>query len=168
MIRKLLQLQRWPLKRVVLVADRGLLSLNNLQEIDKLQATLDAEGAGVQVQYVLAVPAARYGEFGPALQELDAKHEVGGAAWVEETVWQREDREQKLGVVVAHDPEAAARRTALRRKQIQELITLGEQWGGCCRTVAPRPSVYHAVKEARLAHLIKVDLKSDLFSFSID
>ena len=47
MIRKLLQ--RWPIKRVVLVADRGLLSLNNLHEIDKLQATLDAEGAGVQV-----------------------------------------------------------------------------------------------------------------------
>jgi transposase len=180
MIRKLLQ--RWPLKRVVLVADRGLLSLNNLQEIDKLQATLDAEGAGVQVQYVLAVPAARYGEFGPALQELDAKHEGGGPAWVEETVWQREDREQKLRVVVAHDPEAAARRTALRRKQIQELITLGQQWGGrlddqdAGKRRRGRPlsdsgakaKLYHAVKEARLAHLIKVDLKSDLFSFSID
>ena len=34
MIRGLLK--RWPLKRVVLVADRGLLSLNNLQEIERL------------------------------------------------------------------------------------------------------------------------------------
>jgi transposase len=101
---------------------------------------------------------------------------------VEETVWQREDREQKLRVVVAHDPEAAARRTAQRRKQIQELITLGEQWGGrldeqdAGKRRRGRPlsdsgakaKLYHAVKEARLAHLIKVDLKSDLFSFSID
>ena len=180
MIRKLLQ--RWPLERVVLVADRGLLSLNNLHEIDKLQATLDAEGAGVQVQYVLAVPAARYGEFGPTLQALGAKHEGGGPAWVDETVWQRENREQELRVVVAHDPEAAARRTALRRKQIQELITLGQQWGGrldeqdAGKRRRGRPlsdsgakaKLYHAVKEARLAHLIKVDLKTDLFSFSID
>jgi len=45
MIRSLLK--RWPLKRVVLVADRGLLSLNNLQEIETLQAKLDAAGAGV-------------------------------------------------------------------------------------------------------------------------
>ena len=52
-------LQRWPLERVVLVADRGLLSLNNLQEIERLQAELDAQGAGVQVQYLLAVPASR-------------------------------------------------------------------------------------------------------------
>lgn len=63
MIRSLLE--RWPLKRVVLVADRGLLSLNNLQELAQLQAQLDAAGRGVRLEYVLAVPAARYGEFCP-------------------------------------------------------------------------------------------------------
>ena len=52
MIRNLLE--RLPLKRVVLVADRGLLSLNNLQEIKRLQAELDAHGVGVQAQYLLA------------------------------------------------------------------------------------------------------------------
>ena len=55
MIRSLLA--RWPLKRVVLVADRGLLSLNNLQELAELQATLEAAGRGVRLEYVLAVPA---------------------------------------------------------------------------------------------------------------
>ena len=32
-------LTRYPLKRVVLVADRGLLSVNNLDELAKLQTT---------------------------------------------------------------------------------------------------------------------------------
>ena len=32
-------LARYPLKRVVLVADRGLLSVNNLDELAKLQTT---------------------------------------------------------------------------------------------------------------------------------
>jgi len=174
-------LQRWPLKRVVLVADRGLLNLNNLQEIDKLQAQLDADGSGVQVQYVLAVPAARYGEFQDELLELQGKH-AADQPWVDELTWTRKDPEQKLRLVVGHDPEAAARRTAKRRQQIQELVALGEEWGGrldeqdAGKRRKGRPlsdsgakaRLYHAVKDARLAHLIKVDLHSELFSFSVD
>jgi hypothetical protein len=56
-------LERRPLKRVVLATDRGPLNLNDLQEIEKLQTPLDAKGSGVQVLYVLAVPAARDDEF---------------------------------------------------------------------------------------------------------
>ena len=174
-------LQRWPLKRVVLVADRGLLNLNNLQEIDKLQAQLDADGSGVQVQYVLAVPAARYGEFQDELLELQGKH-AADQPWVDELTWTRKDPEQKLRLVVGHDPVAAARRTAKRCQQIQELIALGEEWGGrldeqdAGKRRKGRPlsdsgakaRLYHAVKDARLAHLIKVDLHSELFSFSVD
>lgn len=202
MIRELLQ--RWPLKRVVLVADRGLLSLNNLQEIERLQAELDAQGAGVQVQYVLAVPAMRYSEFEDELVQMQARHD-DASAWVDEMPWQwkksrttssqkastkQEDEDIQepscgapaLRVVVAHDPQAGARRTQRRRSKIQELVALGQQWGGQLdaqdkgRRGRGRPlsdsgakaRLYHAVKEAHLAHLIKVDLKSELFSFSID
>jgi hypothetical protein len=205
MIRGLLQ--RWPLKRVVLVADRGLLSLNNLQEIERLQAELDAQGAGVQVQYVLAVPAMRYSEFEGELTQMQARHDDAGA-WVDEMPWQwkkahrtsgqkagdpsavqeadgadeQPPPEPALRVVVAHDPEAGARRTERRRSKLQELVALGQQWGGQLdaqddgqrRRGRPlsdsgaKARLYHAVKEAHLAHLIKVDLKSDLFSFSID
>lgn len=202
MIRELLQ--RWPLKRVVLVADRGLLSLNNLQEIERLQAELDAQGAGVQVQYVLAVPAMRYSEFEDELVQMQARHD-DASAWVDEMPWQwkksrttssqkastkQEDEDIQepscgapaLRVVVAHDPQAGARRTQRRRSKIQELVALGQQWGGQLdaqdkgRRRRGRPlsdsgakaRLYHAVKEAHLAHLIKVDLKSELFSFSID
>ena len=199
MIRDLLK--RWPLKRVVLVADRGLLSLNNLQENERLQAELDAQGAGVQVQYVLAVPAMRYGEFEDELTQMQARHD-DAMTWVDEMPWQwkkkrRSKADQKvvepedqpadaaeptLRVVIAHDPQAGARRTERRRAKIAEIVALGQQWGGQLDAQdsgqrgrgrplsdsGAKARLYHAVKEAHLAHLIKVDLKSDLFSFSID
>ena len=199
MIRDLLK--RWPLKRVVLVADRGLLSLNNLQEIEQVQAELAAQGAGVQVQYVLAVPAMRYGEFEDELTQMQARHD-DAMTWVDEMPWQwkkkrRSKADQKvvepedqpadaaeptLRVVVAHDPQAGARRTERRHAKIAEIVALGQQWGGQLDAQdggqrgrgrplsdsGAKARLYHAVKEAHLAHLIKVDLKSDLFSFSID
>ncbi len=202
MIRSLLA--RWPLKRVVLVADRGLLSLNNLRELDALQAELDTAGRGVRLEYVLAVPAARYGEFKDELTELHAQHD-SAQPWVAQMAWCREEdptegagrskarkktaakaddgaKPEPYRRVVAHDPAAAARRTQARRDQIQELVARGEQWGGrldaqeAGQRQRGRPlsdsgakaRLYHAVKDAHLAHLIKVDLKSDLFQFTID
>ena len=57
MIRSLLE--RNPLKRVVLVADRGLLSVGNIDELAKLQAQLRKGGRDVALEYILALPAAR-------------------------------------------------------------------------------------------------------------
>ena len=42
-------LARWPLKRVVLVADRGLLSVNNLQQLRQLQDELHRAGRDVRL-----------------------------------------------------------------------------------------------------------------------
>jgi len=235
MIRKLLA--RWPLKRVVLVADRGLLSLNNLRELDALRAELVADERGVSLEYVLAVPAARYGEFKDELQALHQAHD-NSQPWVAEMTWQHDanpgkaamvakaDRPDKgsteahgaddaateapraepaepaepaeaakpgkpakttlqptsYRLVVDHDPDAAQRRTQARRTEIAELVALGEKWGGRLdaqdqgNRARGRPlsdsgakaRLYHAVKDASLAHLIKVDLKSDLFQFTVE
>lgn len=215
MIRKLLE--RWPLKRVVLVADRGLLSLNNLRELDALRAELAKAGRAVSLEYVLAVPAARYGEFKDELQALHQAHD-SSQAWVAEMTWRHSTRANKADdvdaaaaegaatagaddsqtrpvkaakaapeivtyrLVVDHDPEAAQRRTLARRAEMAELVALGEQWGGRLdaqeqgQRSRGRPlsdsgakaRLYNAVKEANLAHLIKVDLKSELFQFTID
>ena len=204
MMRKLLE--RWPLKRVVLVADRGLLSLNNLRELDALRAELLAGGRTVSLEYVLAVPAARYGEFQDELHTLHQQQD-NTAPWVGEMTWEHGKKAHldamdeaspdgsvaaepsqaappaaRYRLVVAHDPEAAQRRTQARRAEIQELVALGEQWGGRLdaqdggqrRRGRPlsdsgaKARLYHAVKDAGLAHLIKVDLKSELFQFSID
>lgn len=194
MVRALLA--RWPLKRVVLVADRGLLNLGNLRELQALQAELDALGRGVQLQYVLAVPAVRYGDFDTGLQALHAAHDTdtdADTAWVDEMRWTSQEDEADDGpdhddeafdyrVVVDHDPEAAQRKTAARRAQIDELIALGQQWSnrldeqdtGQRRRGRPlsdsgaKARLYHAVKEAGLGHVLKVDLRSELFQYTLN
>jgi hypothetical protein len=211
MIRKLLK--RWPLKRVVLVADRGLLNLNNLRELDALRAELAAAHTPVSLEYVLAVPAARYGEFRDELLALHNAHRAD-EPWTAEMVWRhgaKDDADANVQadvdappkkktrksrkaaatppeplaeyrLVVAHDPEAAARRTAARRQQLTELTSLGEQWSGRLdeqdegKRWRGRPlsdsgakaRLYHAVRDASLAHVVKVDLQSELFQFTID
>jgi transposase len=166
---------RYPLKRVVLVADRGLLSLSNLEELAQLQDTLHAEGIKIRLEYILAVPAARYGEFAQSLCVMTQAQEPQ-TSWVSELDW------QSRRLIVAHDPEVALRRTQQRRKQIDELVKQGQEWGGQLdaqdaghkRRGRPlsdsgaKARLYHAVKEANVANLIKVDLKHEEFSFSVD
>ena len=48
---------RYPIKQVVLVADRGLLSLDNLEAIRQIKV------GDEPLEFILAVPARRYGEF---------------------------------------------------------------------------------------------------------
>lgn len=179
MIRGLLA--RYPLKRVVLIADRGLLSTANIAELAKLQEQLKKDGRDVAVEYILAVPAARYGDFADDLMKLHQSQDAS-KAWCAETKW----GDSRL--VVAHDPVAAARRSTVRDKTMAELIELGQQCSvkldaqDQCKSAGKknkskgRPMsdsgtkarFYHAVKDAHMAHLIKVDLKAELFSYTID
>ena len=181
MIRGLLA--RYALKRVVLVADRGLLSVGNLEELDKLQAQLKTDGRDVALEYILAVSAARYGDFAEDLSQLSAAQTKQAAdhPWCAQTKWQ----DKRL--VVAHDPEVATRRAAARDKTIAELLAMGQQCsdkldgqdesqraekkkgkGRPMSDSGTKARFYHAVKDAHMAHVIKVDLKADLFSYSID
>ena len=179
MIRGLLA--RYPLKRVVLIADRGLLSTANIQELGKLQAQLKKDGREVAVEYILAVPAARYGDFADDLSSLHEAQD-NTQEWCGQTQW------KNSRLVVAHDPVAAARRGAARDRAIAELIDIGQQCSvkldahdesqriGKKNKTKGRPMsdsgtkarFYHAVKDAHMAHVIKVDLKAELFSYSID
>ncbi len=179
MIRGLLA--RYPLKRVVLIADRGLLSTANIEELSKLQEQLKKDGRDVAVQYILAVPAQRYGDFAQDLTKLHAAQD-NTKEWCSETQW------NTSRLVVAHDPVVAARRTTARDKTIEELLKLGEQCsakldaqdeleqaekkkkgkGRPMSDSGTKARFYHAVKVARMAHVIEVDLKADLFSYSID
>jgi len=256
MLKKLLG--RWPIKRVVLIADRGLLNVGNLRALHDLERSLKAQGRDIAVQFVLAVPAARYGDFKDELARMHAVHqsdlegqsstdaspgasevpdaaqvpakattpepqaakatEVKAAevkakeaqdkptpapsalAWVDEIAWtlpqeqcDASTADASIGdgsaqprttyrLVVAHDPEAAARRKNARSQQIKELVELGQSLGGRLddqdsgvkRRGRPlsdsgaKARFYNLVKEANLAHLIKVDLKAQTFCFSLD
>ena len=160
------------IKRVVLVADRGLLSLDNLDALSAVRLK-----SGVPLEFVLAVPGRRYGEFAEVLGDFQrdhcakAKKEITG-----ELVWQ--DRR----LIVAHDPERAGETHTLRRERLATLETQAATWSGKLDAQdngarargrklsdsGTKARFYHAVKEARLAHIVKVDLKGDLFAWHID
>ncbi len=121
MIRGLLV--RYPLKRVVLIADRGLLSTANIEELGKLQAQLKTDGRDVAVEYILAVPAARYGDFADDLKKLNEAQKVG-QEWCAETTW------SDSRLVVAHEPVRSAEQTALRDSRIQALVDRADALAG--------------------------------------
>ena len=180
-------LNRYPLKRVVLIADRGLLSVNNLDELAALQTALKAQGREVAVDYILAVPASRYGDFADSMAAM-AEQQPSGGEWVSETQWAAapagESATTRLSrrLVVAHDPVVGARRTQARQSAIDDLIKLGQQWSGKLdeqdagkrskgkplSDSGAKARFYHAVKDASLAHLIKVDLKAQAFTYTVD
>ncbi|MFV5216205.1 IS1634 family transposase [Azonexus caeni] len=165
-------LERFPsIRRVVLVADRGLLSLDNLEELSEIRLE-----SGEPLEFVLAVPGRRYREFAELLntfqaQCVDAEQEI-----VAELPW------RGLRLVVAHDPEVAKDAQALRRERIETLEAQASAWVGkldaqdagvkaCGKKLSDsgaKARLYHAVKEAHLANIIRVDLKNELFAYEID
>jgi transposase len=165
-------LARFPVKRVVLIADRGLLSLDNLEQLQAMK--LPGERP---LEFILAVPGRRYAEFNALLKPLhdgqcaDATEEVIG-----ETAW------QGLRLIWAHDPVAAAERSAKRQKTIDELTTQAQQRAGKLDAQddghkhkgrplsdsGAKAWLYREVIEAHLGSIIKVDLQAEQFRFDID
>lgn len=145
-------LERFAVERVILVADRGLLSLDNVAELTKL-----AEAHNRKLQFILAVPARRYTELGGTLESL--RFEDGLA----------EGRFAEQRLIVAHDPVRAAEQSAKRRARIAELEAFAEKLVGKldaqdegltergCRAsdrdleIAP---VYHRLRERIRAHAL--------------
>lgn len=178
------------IRRLVLVADRGLLSLDNLKALEEL--TLPDGPSGPRVlEYILAVPGRRYGEFEPVLeavqtevaaqaQRVQALRDAGQPAAPAETV--AESTWQCRRLVVAHDPQRAAEQTTKRREHIDELKTraatladkLDAQDGGqrgrgrALSDSGATARFFHEVADAHLARIVKVDLQSELFSYEID
>ena len=165
-------LERFPsIRRVVLVADRGLLSLDNLEALSEIRLQ-----SGEPLEFVLAVPGRRYSEFAELLdafqaQCVDAEQEI-----VAELPW------RGLRLVVAHDPDVAKDAQALRRERIEALEAQAKAWvgkldaqdagvkarGKKLSDSGAKARLYHAVKEAHLANIIRVDLKNELFAYEID
>jgi len=163
---------RFPIKRVIAVADRGLLSTENLTDLQAIELP-----DGHKLEFILAVPGRRYGDFVELLEPfhseqcLPAKEEIlGEAAW------------NKLRLIIAHDPQVSLQAGAKRDKRIDELKKQADQWVGKLNDQdegkkkpgrklsdgGARAKFYREVSEAHLARIVKVDLKSDLFTYEID
>ena len=164
-------LSRFAIRRVVLVADRGLLSLENLEAVTQIQVH------GRPLEFILAVPARRYSDFDALLGSFErdtcrkATEEVFG-----QFDWQGHR------LIVAHRPDIAKELTERRNSRIAELEheaarlagKLDAQDGGTrhrgrkLSDSGAKARFYQAVCEATLASIIKVDLKSELFTYEID
>ena len=159
-------LQRFPIERVILVADRGLLSLNNIDALTSL-----AEQGGRKLEFILAVPARRYKELAETFRALS--FEGDGVV---------ESRFSGHRLIVAHDTVRAAEQGERRRARIAELDTMAEKMVGkldaqdAGKTAKGRRAsdrgaysrFTRAVAEAELTRFLKADLNADRFSWSVD
>lgn len=159
-------LQRFPVRRVVLVADRGLLSMDNIGELTALAAQ-----GGRSLEFVLAVPARRYSELAETFRHLTFSDD--GLA---------EARFAGHRLIVAHDPVRADAQSARRRERIAELEAMAEKMvtrldaqdaGETARgRRASDRGAYsrftRAVGEAELTRFIKADYTAERFSWALD
>jgi len=165
-------MQRFPVQRVIAVADRGLLSMDNLDELQSMRLP-----NGQPLEFILAVPGRRYIEFAELLDPINQKAAITEAAEIiREVEW------QGLRLVVAHDRYRALQQSTQRDQKITDLEAQASKWVGKLDaqdsgTKSPgralsdggvRARFYHAVSEARLRRIIRVDLKSELFTYDID
>ena len=158
-------LQRFPVQRVILVADRGLLSLDNIEELTSL-----ADQGGRRLEFILAVPARRYADLVEAFQRL---------AFDEQGLAEATFAGHRL--IVAHDPLRAEEQSGRRRARIAELEAMAEKMVGKLdaqdggqtakgRRASDRGAYSRftrAVAEAELSRFIKADLTADRFSWSV-
>ena len=165
-------MERFPnLRRLILVADRGLLSLDNLDELRKL--TLPS---GQALEFILAVPGRRYSEFVDLLNPLQQQCIQASAEITAEVAW------NDLRLVLAHDPATALEQRQKRQAKIDELQAQANDWvgkldeqdlgakkrGRKLSDSGAKARFYHEVRESHLGNIIKVNLKDELFSYAID
>jgi transposase len=150
----------------LLVADRGLLSLENISELTSL-----ADQGGRTLAFILAVPTRRYADLVETFQRLT--FDDTGLA---------ESTFAGHRLIVAHAPLRAAEQGDRRRTRIAELEAMAEKMVGKLyaqdggqtakgRRASDRGAhsrSTHAVTEAESTRFIKADLNADRFSWSVD
>lgn len=166
-------LQRFDIKRVVLVADRGLLSMDNLEDLSELKLPGDRP-----LEFILAVPARRYAEFAQIIQTMGPIDKD----WVAERPWSAGEGKPSLRLVVSHDHRKSAELSTQRRERIHALEAEALRWanklngqdqgeaskGRKLSDSGAKARFFHAVAQAHLSSIIQVDLKSDLFTWDIN
>jgi len=159
-------LARFPIQRVILVADRGLLSLDNIGELTAL-----ADRGGRRLEFILAVPARRYADLVETFPTL--AFDADGLA---------EGSFAGHRLIVAHDPLRAEEQRDRRRARIADLEAMADKMVGKLdaqdggqtakgRRASDRGAYSRftrAVAEAEMTRFLKADLNADRFSWSVD
>ena len=189
-------LKLFPVQRLILVADRGLLSMDNLAML----ARLKLGGGARALEYIVAVPARRYNEFAHLLAPLQPQCAASAEEFIGELPWsaaRQDDVDAQsaaestmaspehacaLRLVWAHDPQLAAEQGSQRQARIDALLEraqasadkLDAQDEGACfkgrqlSDAGAKAQLYDEVLDARLGNIVKVDLRHERLSWSID
>ena len=168
-------LKRFPsVRRLILVADRGLLSLSNLDTLQSITLS-----TGQPLEFILAVPGRRYPDFADLLEGFHAAHS-NSADPLAESIGELEWKDLRL--IVAHDP-LRAREQKQRRDELIKTLTAeaekrvskldAQDEGAAFRgrklsDSGAKAKFYRDVCEAHLGRIIEVDLKSDTFTYEIN
>ena len=170
--------RNYPVQRIILVADRGLLSVDNLAMLDGLKV------GDQPLEYIVAVPGRRYAEFVEVLAGVQPMCLGASAELIGEVPWipaKAKDSPQKR-LVWAHDPQRADEQSSQRALRMAELLSRAEQSvakldaqddgkkskGRKLSDAGARARLYHEVIEARLGRIIKVDLKNEQLSWDVN
>jgi Transposase len=166
-------LERFPtVRRLVLIADRGLLSLDNLEALQAIRLA-----NGQSLEFILAVPGRRYQEFAELLDRFQRESDNTATA---EVIGERSWNDLRL--IIAHDSMMAAEQTAKRDARIKAPVTQADQWAGKLddqddgkkhrgrklSDSGAKARFYHAVCEAHLSRILQVDMAAQQFSYDID
>ena len=160
-------LERFPIQRIILVADRGLLSLDNIHHLTQM-----ADQGGRKLEFILAVPARRYGDLLEIFQNFDFSDGDG----------LHEGSFEGHRLIVAHDAGRAKEQGAARRARINELDAMGNamvakldrqdegksEKGRRASDRGAYSRFVRAISDAELTRFIKADLTADRFSWDID
>lgn len=158
-------LKRFPVARVILVADRGLLSLDNVAQLAEIATTSKS-----RIEFILAVPARRYAELGGTIDTLEFDDGIA------------EGRFADHRLVVAHDPVRAAEQHARRRERIAELEAFADKLVGKLdaqdtgltergRRASDRGAYsrfVRAVADAEMTRFVQADLAAERFSYTVN
>jgi len=160
-------MQRFPIQRIILVADRGLLSLDNIHHLTEM-ANKDER----KLEFILAVPARRYSDLVETFQGFDFGDDDG----------LQEASFEGHRLIVAHDATRALEQGQTRRARIDELETMAQKMVGkldsqdAGKTAKGRRAsdrgaysrFVRAIADAELTRFIKADLTADRFSWTVD
>jgi len=160
-------LARFPIQRIILVADRGLLSLDNIQHLTEM-----ADQGGRTLEFILAVPARRYSDLVKTFQDFDFSDGNG----------LREASFEGHRLIVAHDAKRALEQGESRRARIAELEAMGnamvaklDRQDAGKRSKGRKASdrgaysrFVRAVGDAELTRFVKADFEAERFSWTVD
>lgn len=165
--------QRFALKRLVMIADRGMLSLDNLDTLEAL--TLPQ---GQAIEYIVAVPARRCTELTASLSDLQGRLVRESRDTDQESILEVALADQRR-LVVAHDQQRAREQRRHRAQRLREVFALADaleaklnaqdrgqvQRGRKLTDHGAKLQLHQAVAERRLSALIEVDQNAALFNW---